>query len=62
MWMEKHDVFMVRLNGKNYSAWEFQFPLYVQGKDLWGHVDDTTPAPDKYKDKVEHAKWKTKDA
>ncbi|PNX71785.1 hypothetical protein L195_g027670, partial [Trifolium pratense] len=25
--------------------------LYVQGKDLWGHVDDTTPAPDKDKDK-----------
>jgi transposase InsO family protein len=62
MSIEKHEVFMVRLNGKNYSAWEFQFSLYVQGKDLWGHVDDTTPAPDKDKDKDEHAKWKTKDA
>ena len=36
---EKSDSFLVRFNGKNYSACEFQFKLFVKGKDLWGHID-----------------------
>ena len=37
---EKSDSFLVRFNGKKYSAWEFQFKLFVKGKDLWGHIDE----------------------
>lgn len=59
---EKHEVLLVRLNGKNYSAWAFHFEIFVTGKDSWGHVDGNTPAPDKNKDKVAHAKWIVKDA
>nr|DAD42694.1 TPA_asm: hypothetical protein HUJ06_000924 [Nelumbo nucifera] len=44
---------------KNYLAWEFQFCLYVTGKELWGHIDGTTPAP---ADATKLAKWKIKDA
>lgn len=49
----------VRFTGKNYSAWEFQFRFFVQGKELWGHVDGTTVTP---KDKDEKAKWDKHDA
>ena len=59
---EKYDVLLVRLNGKNYSAWAFQFQIFVTGKDLWGHVDGSSPVPDKDTTKVEHAKWTVKDA
>ena len=58
---EKNDVLFVRLNGKNYSAWEFQFEIFVKGKDLWGHVDRSNPAPEQDK-QTEHAKWEVKDA
>ena len=59
---EKYDVLSVCLNGKNYSAWAFQFEIFVKGKDLWGHVDDSKPAPDKETKKDEHAAWEVKDA
>ena len=59
---EKYDVLLVRLNGKNYSAWAFQFQIFVTRKDLWGHVDGSSPVPDKDTAKVEHAKWTVKDA
>jgi len=29
---DKVDTFLVRFNGKNYAAWEFQFKLFVKGK------------------------------
>ena len=59
---EKYDVFLVRLNGKNYSAWAFQFQIFVKGKDLWGHVDGSNSAPDKEKQKDDYATWEVKDA
>ncbi|KAH0740203.1 hypothetical protein KY290_033246 [Solanum tuberosum] len=37
--------FSVRFTGKNYSSWEFQFQLFVTGKELWGHIDGSDPAP-----------------
>jgi hypothetical protein len=55
----KYDSFLIRFNGKNYSAWAFHFKIFVKGKDLWGHVDGSIPAPDK---KDEYAKWEVKDA
>nr|XP_017242423.1 PREDICTED: uncharacterized protein LOC108214761 [Daucus carota subsp. sativus]XP_017254442.1 PREDICTED: uncharacterized protein LOC108224370 [Daucus carota subsp. sativus] len=62
MSLDKYDTLLVRLNGKNYSAWSFHFQIFVKGKDLWGYVSGTTIAPDKEKDKAEYAKWETKDA
>src|SRR4051812_17921189 len=59
---DKYDILFIRLNDKNYSAWAFQFQIFVTGKDLWGHVDGTKPTPDKEKQKEEHAKWIVKDA
>ena len=59
---EKYDVLMVRLNGKNYSSWAFQLEIFVTGKDLWGHIDGSNPAPNKAIHKEENAKWVIKDA
>ena len=61
MSLDKSDSFLIRFNGKNYSAWAFHFEIFVKGKDLWGHIDGSKPAPDKEKDKDQHAKCKVKD-
>ncbi|KAL3514207.1 hypothetical protein ACH5RR_026924 [Cinchona calisaya] len=59
---DKYESVLIRFNGKNYSAWAFHFKIFVKGKDLWGHIDGSKPAPDKDKEKDEHAKWEVKDA
>ena len=59
---DKFDVLFVRLNGKNYSTWAFHLEIFVKGKELWGHVDGTDPAPNKTTHKEAHAKWEAKDA
>ena len=61
MSLEQSNNFLVRFNGKNYSAWSFQFEILVKGKELWGYVDGTIVAPDT-KEKEQLAKWKVKDA
>jgi hypothetical protein len=53
------DLFSVRFTGKNYSAWEFHFQVFVTGKELWGHVDGSDPAPT---DSTKLLQWKVKDA
>ncbi|KAK0606527.1 hypothetical protein LWI29_000191 [Acer saccharum] len=50
---------IVRFNGKNYASWEFQFRMYVKGKELWGHVDGSSTAPT---DPKELSSWEGKDA
>ncbi|KAJ0100612.1 hypothetical protein Patl1_21197 [Pistacia atlantica] len=51
--------FHIRFNGKNYSAWKFQFKLFVKGKELCGHIDGSASAPLG----VEAlSKWEIKDA
>ena len=45
MSLDKLESFPIRFTGKNYSAWEFQFKLFVKGKELWGHIDGSVPAP-----------------
>ncbi|KAJ0082390.1 hypothetical protein Patl1_09946 [Pistacia atlantica] len=51
--------FHIRFTGKNHSAWDFQFILFVKGKELWGHIDGSAPAPPG----VEAlSKWEIKDA
>jgi hypothetical protein len=57
--MSSSDSFRVRFTGKNYSAWEFQFRLFVTRKELWGQIDGSDPEPTEPK---ELAKWKVKDA
>ena len=59
---EKYDVLFVRLNGKNYSTWTFQFQIFVKDKELWGHVDRIDSASNKTTHKEAHAKWEVKDA
>ncbi|KAA8531359.1 hypothetical protein F0562_006068 [Nyssa sinensis] len=51
--------FAVKFMSKNYSAWEFQFLLFVMGKELWGHIDGSDPA---LQDVEALSKWKIKDA
>ena len=42
---DKLEAFPILFIGKNYSTWEFQFKLFVKGKELWGHIDGSVPAP-----------------
>ncbi|KAH7514067.1 hypothetical protein FEM48_Zijuj11G0049200 [Ziziphus jujuba var. spinosa] len=53
------DNFGVHFIGKNYSTWEFQFRLFVMGKELWGHIDGNDLAPTKLSTL---AQWQVKDA
>jgi hypothetical protein len=57
--MSSSESFGVYFTGKNYAAWEFQFKLFVMGKELWVHIDGSDPAPTETKDL---AKWNVKDA
>jgi hypothetical protein len=54
--MSSSDSFGVRFTSKNYSVWEFQFRLFVMGKELWGQIDGSDPEP------KELTKWKVNDA
>ena len=56
---DKLKSFPIRFAGKNYCAWEFQFKLFVKGKELWGHIDGSNPAP---RDAEALSKWEIKDA
>ena len=62
MSLERFEHFFVRFNGKNYFAWAFQFQIFVKGKELWGHIDGTDPAPNSEKEKEKYVKWEVKDA
>ena len=57
---DKYNVLIVRLNGKNYSAWAFQFEIVVTEKKLWGHIVGIDSALEKTQ-KDAHAKWEVKD-
>jgi UDP-3-O-[3-hydroxymyristoyl] glucosamine N-acyltransferase len=56
---ERLDSFHICFNGKNYSVWEFQFQLFVKGKELWGHINGSNPAPN---DVDALSKWEIMDA
>ena len=49
----------IKFTGKNYASWEFQFRMFVKGKELWGHLDGTSPAP---ADPNELGQWEIRDA
>ena len=42
---DKLESFPIQFTGKKYSIWEFQFKLFVKGKELWGHIDGSVPGP-----------------
>ena len=56
---DRLESFPIRFTGKNYCAWEFQFKLFVKGKELWGHIDGSNPTP---RDAKALSKWEIKDA
>jgi len=62
MSLERSEHFLVRFNGKNYFAYEFQFQIFVKRKELWGHIIGTDPAPNSEKEKEKYVKWEVKDA
>ena len=49
----------IKFTGKNYAAWEFQFRMFLKGKELWNHIDGSTLAP---KEGTELSQWEAKDA
>ncbi|KAJ8755302.1 hypothetical protein K2173_019100 [Erythroxylum novogranatense] len=57
--MDKTEVACVKFSGNNYFTWEFQFHIYVQGKDLWRHIDGTNTKPT---DSIKVAEWEAHDA
>ena len=42
---DKLESFPIQFTGKNYSAWESHFKLFVKGRELWGHIDGSAPTP-----------------
>ena len=51
--------FPIKLTGKNYAAWEFQFRMFLKGKELWSHIDGSSSA---LTDAKEVTRWEAKDA
>ncbi|KAG6481042.1 hypothetical protein ZIOFF_057634 [Zingiber officinale] len=49
----------IKFTGKNYVAWEFQFRIFLKGKELWNHIDGSTLVP---KEGIELSQWEAKDA
>ena len=43
--MEKSELTLIKFNGKNYTSWSYQFQVYLEGKEMWGHVSGTDPKP-----------------
>ena len=56
--MKKGDITLIKFNGKNYTTWAFQFKIYLKGKELWGHLDDSDSKPT-YEKLL--SKWEVKD-
>ncbi|KAL5781644.1 hypothetical protein ACOSP7_006673 [Xanthoceras sorbifolium] len=48
----------IKFTGKNYATWEFQFKMFLKGKELWGHIDGSSLAP---ADDEGRSQWETKD-
>nr|KYP52080.1 hypothetical protein KK1_025990 [Cajanus cajan] len=49
----------IRFSGKNYAASEFHFKIFVKGKGMWGHINESSTAPT---DNAALTAWETKDA
>ena len=61
--MEKGEIAIVKFNRGNYTSWAFQLQIYLKGKELWGHMDESDPKPiDDTTDSKVVTKWETKNA
>lgn len=49
----------MRFTGKNYATWEFQFRMFMKGKELWEHIDGLSTS---FENEKEFSKWETNDA
>ena len=58
--MEKHEIALIKFNGKNYTSWSYQFQVYLEGKEMWGLVSGGDPRPTEDEKKI--LSWNTKDA
>lgn len=58
--MEKSELPVIRFTGKNYPSWAFQFQVYMEGKEMWGHITGSDPKPSVDEKKI--FSWTTKDA
>lgn len=58
--MEKNEINLVRFTRKNCTTWAFQFQLYLEAKELCGHVSGSDPKPTDDEKKI--ATWNAKDA
>lgn len=36
---------IIRFTGKNFPTWAFQFKMFLKGKELSNHIDNSTPIP-----------------
>ena len=59
MGKQSTETFSVRFTGKNYAAWEFQFRMFLKGRELWSHIDGSSSAST---DAQGVAQWEAKDA
>ena len=57
--IDKNEMQLIKFNGKNYSAWAYQFELYLKGKKLWGHISGSLKKPT---DIAKLDDWETKEA
>ena len=60
--MSQSETLAIKLDGKNYFSWEFQFCMFVKGKDLWGYVDGSESRPQEAIDIVKIKEWDSNDA
>lgn len=58
--MERSEVNLIYFTSQNYTTWAFQFELYLEAKELWGHVYGFYPKSTEDAKKI--ATWNTKDA
>lgn len=59
MIIEKSELLLIRFTENNFFFLEFQFCMFVRGKELWVHFDGTTTKPTNI---TKLAQWETNDA
>ncbi|KAH0693768.1 hypothetical protein KY285_020865 [Solanum tuberosum] len=54
-----HDFLSTKLDGSNFSLWEFHFGIFVQGKGLFGWLDGSAGLPT---DEIDYDHWNLNNA
>ena len=55
--MLEEKISIVHMNDKNYTSQEFQYQMFVKGKELWNHLDGSSTVPT---DPNELGSWESK--